>query len=176
MEMTEFRERIQHPDLRTLYDYWNERRRGRRWPARADINPLDLKFALGNLTLIDVHYDPLDFIFRLTGTLFVQRMGADLTGKSINDIPDPAYRAQVFETYRKGVESGEPSVALAERVFDGVPRKFEVLRLPLSDDGKVINMFLTCPLYFEKPPTEPLMGNQENRGFTAPRTIKNESE
>ena len=53
--MADFRERIQHPDLRTLYDYWNERRRERRWPARADINPVDLKFALGNLSLIDVH-------------------------------------------------------------------------------------------------------------------------
>jgi hypothetical protein len=172
--MAEFRDRIQHPELRTLYDYWNERRRGRRWPARADINPLELKFALGNLTLIDVHYDPLDFTFRLAGTQFAQRMGADFTGKSVNDIPDPAYRAQVFEIYRKVIDSGEPSVALNERDFDGQPRKFEVLRLPLSDDGKVINMFLICPLYFEKPPIDPLLGSQEKRTFTAPRTLKNE--
>jgi hypothetical protein len=172
--MSEFRERIQHPDLRTLYDYWDGRRRGRRWPARADINPVDLKFALGNLTLIDVHYDPLDFTFRLSGTLFSQRMGMDFTGKSVNDIPDPAYRAEVFETYRRAVETGSPSVTLSERVLDGQPRKFEILRLPLSEDGETINMLLICPLYFEKPPIDPVMGSQSERKFTPPRTIKND--
>jgi hypothetical protein len=172
--LSDFRERIQHPDLRTLYDYWDARRRGRRWPARADINPVDLKFALGNLSLIDVHHDPLRFTFRLSGTQFSQRMGMDFTGKSVDDIPDPAYRAEVFETYRKTAETGLPSVTLSERVLDGRPWKFEILRLPLSDDGVVVNMLLICPLYFEKPPADPLLGGQDRREFTRPRTIKNE--
>jgi hypothetical protein len=172
--MVDFRERIQHPDLRTLFDYWDERRRGRRWPARADINPVDLKFVLGNLTLIDVHYDPLRFTFRLSGTLFSQRMGMDFTGKSVEDIPDPAYRAEVFATYRKAVETGEPSVTLSEREFDGEIRKFEILRLPLSEDDRAINILMICPLYFKSPPPDPVLGRQDKRKFTAPKTIKND--
>ena len=172
--MTGFRDRIQHPELRGLYDYWEARKRGRRWPARADINPVELKFALGNLSLIDVHYAPLRFTFRLSGTQFSQRMGIDLTGKSVNDIPDPAYRAEVFETYRRTVETGEPSVTPSERVLEGQARKFEILRLPLSEDGQRVTMLLVCPLYFEKPPVDPVLSNQEPRKFSAPKTIKND--
>jgi hypothetical protein len=173
-ENSDFRDRIQHPDLRTLYDYWDQRRRGRRWPARADINPVDLKFALGNLTLVDVHHDPLRFKFRLSGTLFAQRVGMDLTGKWVDEIPDEAYRNEVIERYRQVVDTGQPQVTLSERDFDGQPRKFEILRLPLSDDDKIVNMLLICPLYFEKPPADPVLGRQDKREFTPPRTIKND--
>ena len=169
-----FRDRIQHPDLRTLYDYWDERRRGRRWPARADINPVDLKFALGNLTLVEVHHGPLRFKFRLSGTLFAQRVGMDLTGKWVDEIPDEAYRNEVFERYKQVVDTGNPQVTLSERIIDGQAHKFEILRLPLSDDDKAVNMLLICPLYFEKPPIDPVLGSQEKREFTPPRTIKND--
>jgi hypothetical protein len=170
--MADFRDSIEHPDLRALYDYWNERRGGRRWPARADINPVELKFALGNLSLIDVSRDPIKFTFRLVGTLLAQRLGADFTGKSVEDIPDPDYRAEITAAYRKIVETGEPSNALGERVFDGGPRRFETLRLPLSEDGKGVNMVLVCALYFGAPPSTPVMGRRGETTFTAPKTIK----
>jgi hypothetical protein len=171
--MTDFRDSIEHPDLRTLYDYWNERRRGRRWPSRADINPLELKFALGNLSLIDVSpRSPPRFTFRLVGTLFSQRIGQDLTGKTVDDIPDAAYRAEITTVYRKMVETGEPSASLGERVFDGQPRRFETLRLPLSDDGRTVNMLMICALYFEPTPPTPVLGPGGERIFTAPKTIK----
>jgi hypothetical protein len=170
--MAEFRDGIEHPDLRTLYDYWNERRRGRRWPSRADINPLELKFALGNMSLVDVtRSSPPRFTFRLAGILLSQRIGQDLTGKTVNDIPDPAYRAEVAAIYGAMVEKGEPTLSLAERVFDGQPRRFETLRLPLSDDGEEVTMLVVCALYFEPPPATPL-GPGGERKFTAPKTIK----
>jgi len=171
--MTGFRDSIEHPDLRTLYDYWNERRRGRRWPARADINPLELKAVLGNLSLIDVApTSPPRLTFRLMGTLFSQRIGQDLTGKTVDDIPDPAYRAEVTANYCKIVETGEPSVSLAERMFDNEARRFETIRLPLSEDGKAINMVLICALYFEPPPATPALGPRGDSTFKAPKTIK----
>lgn len=170
--MADFRDSIEHPDLRTLYDYWDERRRGRRWPSRADINPLDLKFALGNLSLIDVSTAPPRFTFRLVGTLFSQRVGADFTGKSIDEIPDPAYRDEVTATYRSMVEKGEPTVSQGERDFDGDTRRFETLRLPLSEDDRTINMLLICALYFDPPPPAPAIGPRGERSFTAPKTIK----
>jgi hypothetical protein len=169
--MADFRDSIEHPDLRTLYDYWAERRRGRRWPARADINPLELKFALGNLSLIDVTRDPLRFTFRLVGTLFSQRIGMDLSGKAVDDIPDPAYRAEVNAAYSKLAESGEPSISLGERMIDGEPRRFETLRLPLSEDGKAVTMVMVCALYFGSPPVTPVLRSGTSE-FTAPKTIK----
>jgi hypothetical protein len=170
--MTDFRDSIEHPDLRTLYDYWNERRRGRRWPSRADINPLELKFALGNLSLVDVSPSPPRFTFRLAGTLLSQRIGQDLTGKTVDDIPDAAYRAEVAAIYTRMAENGEPTVSLSERMFDGQARRFETLRLALSDDGDSVNMLLICALYFEPPPPTSVLGPGGGRTFSAPRTIK----
>lgn len=169
--MVEFRDRIRHPQLQLLYDYWRERRAGRRFPSRADIDPVDLKFALGNVTLIDVLRDPLRFRFRLAGSLFAQRIGMDLTGKLVDEIPDPEYRAQVLQVYTRMAETGEPTIALSERLFDGEPRKFETLRLPLSDDGEMVTMLLICPMYFERPPGRSPLGGS-GRGFSAPKTIE----
>jgi hypothetical protein len=170
--MADFRDGIEHHDLRTLYDYWNARRGGRRWPARADINPIDLKFALGNMSLIDVSREPLRLTFRLVGTLFAQRLGADMTGKTFDDIPDPAYRDELKAAYKIIAETGEPSVAQGERVFDDKPRRFETLRLPLSDNGRSVTMILVCALYFGPQPTSPTLGQRGKSTFKAPRTIK----
>lgn len=144
-----FRERIRHPNQLRLYDYWASRKRGRSFPSRQDIDPVEFKFALGNVTLIDVLYEPLRFRFRLVGTLMAQRMGWDLTGKMVDETPDVPYRDSLLEAYKKIVESRRPSTMLYERTIDGKPKRFEVLRLPLAADGETINMLLLCPQYFE---------------------------
>lgn len=169
--MTEFRQRIRHPELLRLYDYWDKRRNGRRFPSRADIDPLDLKFVLGNVTLVDVLHDPLRFRFRLTGSLFTQRMGLDLAGKFVDDIPDIPYREKVQAIFSKMAESGEPSISLNERIIEGEPHKFEVLRLPLSEDGSTVTMLLTCAMYFDPPPNQPVLGRNASRRFEPPKTL-----
>jgi hypothetical protein len=170
--MIEFLAQIRHPDGRRLYDYWNARRAGRRYPSRQDIDPLDLTFAFGNLLLVDVLRDPLQFRFRLIGTQIIQRMGWDLTGKTVDDIPDPTYREETRAAYRAAVESGQPTVSQHERVIRGQPRRFEVLRLPLSDDDNAINMLLSAVLYFDPlPRRSPLAGPSTLDPTGAPRKL-----
>src|SRR4051794_23492799 len=41
---------IESATLRRLYADWDARRRGRKLPARADFDPLELKYILGNLS------------------------------------------------------------------------------------------------------------------------------
>lgn len=170
--MTEFRDRIRHPQLRQLYTYWEERRGARRFPARKQIDPLDLKFALGNLTLVDVLYNPLRFRFRLVGTLLIQRLGMDLTGLGLDDIPDPAYRDQVRAVYGRVVETGSGSVSYGERALEGQRRNFEILRLPLAEDGVTIDMLLSCSLYFDPPPIHSPLGGPLARAFVAPDKVE----
>ena len=149
----DLRDKIQHPSLRRLYEYWDERRRGRRFPARRDIDPVEFKFALGNVTLVDVLYDPLRFRYRLVSTLQVHRIGGvDLTGKMVEDVPDPAYRQLLLDAYRQTVESGQPNVVMHEQMVGGQPYQLEVIRLPLADDGEKIDMLLVCPMYFKPLP------------------------
>ncbi len=165
-----FRERIRHPNLLRLYDYWAERRHGRSFPSRQDVDPVEFRFALGNVTLIDVLHEPLRFRFRLVGTLMAQRMGFDHTGKTLDEIADTDYRDSLIAAYRQIVEGRRPSTVLYEREINGKPRRFEVLRLPLAADGETINMLLLCPQYFEPlPERSPVAAPVTDR--TAPRII-----
>jgi len=165
-----FRKRIRHPNLIRLYDYWAERRRDRSFPSRQDIDPVELRFAVGNMTLIDVLYDPLRFSFRLVGSLMAQRMGFDHTGKMIDEIADAEYRDSLVAAYRQIVDGRRPSTILYERVIDGKPRRFEVLRLPLAADGERINMLLLCPQYFDPlPERSPVAAQLRESGI--PRII-----
>jgi hypothetical protein len=45
---------IINPRLQQLYASWLAKRGGRRFPARADFDPIELRFILGNLILVDV--------------------------------------------------------------------------------------------------------------------------
>lgn len=45
---------IRHPRLRQLYEYWDKQRGDRAMPSRADLDPIDMRFAIGNVILIDV--------------------------------------------------------------------------------------------------------------------------
>jgi len=143
-----FRDQIRHADLRRLYDYWDSRRAGRRYPARSDLDPVEFSFALGNVTLIDVLYAPLRFRFRLMGGLQAQRVGEDLTGKMVDELPAGFYRDLLLKAYRDTIETGLPNTQHYEQVIEGKPRQFEVLRLPLAEDGVTINMLLLCPMFF----------------------------
>lgn len=166
-----FRDQIRHPDLRRLYDYWLTRRGARSFPARADLDPVEFRFAVGNVTLIDVIYEPLRFRFRLVGSLMAQRMGWDLSGKMVDEIPDAAYRESVFLGFRKVVENRQPNTTLYERSIEGKPRRFEVLRLPLAAEGETIDMLLLCPMFFDPlPPRSPVAGPFPGGG--APRIIE----
>ena len=168
-----FRERIRHADLRRLYDYWLSRHRGELLPGRQDLNPADFKFALGVVTLIDVLYEPQRFRFRLIGSVMAQRMGWDLTGKMVDEVPDAEYREGLLAAYRQMVADRQPSTTLYERLIDGKPRRFEVLRLPLASDGKTIDMLLLCPMYFEPLPARSPMAGPP-KGSSVPRVVQDD--
>jgi hypothetical protein len=139
---------IEQPSLRQLYAYWNGKRGERRYPARVDINPLELGFVLGNLSLIDVLHDPLRFRVRLQGSLAALRLGYDVTGKFVDEVPDPEFRQVMLDTYRGIVERGEPMRAVREQIYDSRTHRYEIVWLPLSDDGATINMLIACVALF----------------------------
>ncbi|HTY69843.1 MAG TPA: PAS domain-containing protein [Alphaproteobacteria bacterium] len=168
-----FRDRIRHPELRRLYDYWSARRSGRRYPGRLDIDPVELKFALGNVSLIEVVDDtPPRFRWRLVGSLLVQRLGNDMTNRLLDEYPNPAYRDYLIDTYRQMVATGEPSRSINERVIDGKPREFEVLRLPLAENGEKVDMILICSMYFEALPARSPVAGPASDGGGPPRVLE----
>jgi hypothetical protein len=134
---------ITSPVLQRLHGDWVRRLRGREMPSRSDFDVLDLKYILGNINLLDVERDPLRFRFRVHGTNAVDRLGVDMTGKTVDDYDDPGYRALVNQYYAGVVETRRPlrvlrdPYMLREKVLC-----WEGLILPLSEDGRTVNMLM----------------------------------
>lgn len=133
--------------LLRLHDYWETKRGTRSFPARADIDPLDLRDLLPNIFIVDVLDEAPHFRYRLSGGNVDEIHGQNLTGKSPRDIKTAEIAAVVEEQYRAALAERRPRcdhVKLLAR--DETYWHFERLILPLSDDGQTINMLL-CGIY-----------------------------
>jgi hypothetical protein len=133
---------IENDGLRRLYRYWQDKRAGRRYPSRSDIDPIDFAYVLGWIMLIDVSHDPLKFRFRLYGSELAGRLGVDMTGKYLDQHPQPEWRAYLGRSWADLVEKGEPTHGFFDRVIEQRKRSFESLRLPLSSDGATVDMLV----------------------------------
>lgn len=149
-------DKIETPCLRQLYAYWDERRQGREFPARHDLDPLDFRYALGHLLLLDVLGEPLRFRFRLHGSLLTERAGYDMTGRLVEELPHPANRRMLIERCRMLVAERQPMAVVHERILG--PRRFgyEAVWLPLAKDGHTIDMLLGGLVYRDSQAAGPL--------------------
>ncbi len=73
--------------LRFLLDHWNRLRGARPMPAYREIDPLDLRPVLGSVSIVEAAEDGSDFIYRVYGTATAERMGVEMTGRSLWTIP-----------------------------------------------------------------------------------------
>ena len=135
---------IADDNLRRLYQYWSGKRGDRRFPARRDIDPLDFAYVLGWVTLIDVTYGPTRFRVRLYGSELAHRIGADLTGTYADQHPNHEFGAMLQRSWQEVVDRGEAVCVRYDRVVDNRKQPWEALRMPMSADGKTIDMLLAA--------------------------------
>jgi hypothetical protein len=139
---------IVHPGLQRLYQYWSDKRGERTMPSRADLDPLDITFVIGDVILADVIDEtPPRFRIRLHGTNLSERTNFDLTGKMLDEMPAPEFRDLSRRSFTKVVRTREPLHALAERVIDGRTQHYEAIVLPLSGDGERVDRLLIGMIY-----------------------------
>ena len=135
---------LKSPSLQRLYEDWTRWRGARAFPARGDFDPLNLKYVLGNLSITEVFYDPVRFIYRIHGSASSGRLGFDLTGKSLDALPQPTYQAFIREHFLETIINRKPSAKLRERVLANNDQWFlEAIVLPFSSDGQTIDMLMT---------------------------------
>jgi hypothetical protein len=133
--------------LMRLYDYWNGKRGSRAFPARQDIDPVELGDLLPNVFLIDVLQEAPYFRYRLSGSRVDEIHGQYLTGKAPRDIRTPEIAIAAESQCRQALLARSPRCDHVTLVAqDESFWHFERLILPLSDDGAAINMFL-CGIY-----------------------------
>jgi len=140
--------------LRDLLAYWRGKRDmhgdGRRYPARADIDPLDLRGLLGNINLIDVVRGAAGtkprFRYRLFGSEFVFYHGGDLTGVWVDEIPNPVYREQLDALYTHVIATGATPMVSYDYLLESRRHRFQAIILPLAGDGETVDMILSSGL------------------------------
>jgi hypothetical protein len=139
---------IKHPKLRQLYEYWDGKRGGRAMPSRADLDPVDIRFAIGDVILVDVlDEEPPRFRIRLHGTNLSERTNFDLTGKMLDEMPAPEFRELSTRSFRKVRRTREPLHALAARRLDGRMQRYEAIILPLSSDGERVDRLMVGMIF-----------------------------
>jgi hypothetical protein len=142
--MSPILDQLESPTLRRFFEYYRAKAGARPFPARADLDPLDFAYALGDITLIDVAHDPLRFSFRLDGSRHVERFGFDLTGRSLDEFPYPEMRQAIYDSYREVVEGRVPRRYYRDLESGGHWFRYETLILPLSTDGDRIDMLISA--------------------------------
>ncbi len=136
-------ERIQSDVLKRVYEYWDGKRGGRRAPARADIDPVDLAGDLPNVFLIDVEDSPRQYHIRLMGQAFIDEFGENVAGRCLHEIDLGEAKDSILAAYDELVATWEPMHVLTEySKADGRRIRFERLALPLSSDGKTVDKVL----------------------------------
>lgn len=120
-----------------------EKKRGeRRFLARTDIDPGDLKPILPSVGLVEVHYEPLRFRIRLAGTDWRRSVGFEATGMWLDQWPNPVQRQVLENGWTTIVREGRAGRARRNTVVEGVMLHYEAVFIPLAADGQTIDMVL----------------------------------
>ncbi len=133
---------LKSSELQQLFREWESSRGTRLFPSGADIEPLSMRYILEDLTVVDVFYDPLRFFYRIHASASAERIGFDLTGKFLDDLPDANLRATMQGTLLTVLQKRAPHlISYSNRPVAGaVTGDLEVLALPFSSDGQTIDM------------------------------------
>lgn len=139
---------LDRPGFRLAYELWQRKRGTRRLPSRSAFDPLELKPILSRLMLIEVVPDPPDFRYRLAGTLSRDLTGEDWTGRSVLDLVPLQHGRLLWNSLCEMQQSLEPQyIQLSAISSGGEPLSYNVLRLPLGNDGETMDMALVVQDY-----------------------------
>lgn len=130
--------KIQDSNVRQFLQLWYNAHIDERAPGKEFLDPLRLRFLLGSLSLLEIQPEPLRFRYRLVGTDIVQRLGHELTGKFLDEHPDPALRPFLVKGATMVHHAAMPIYAHVKSRTLGEDWLLEVVAVPLlGPDGEV---------------------------------------
>ncbi len=138
-----FRAQLVLPEQRHIYDYWLGIAGERAYPSRKEVNPSHIIRLLPFVSLIDIKRSPLDFRYRLSGTMLRDVFERELTGTSIKDFTDGQKRDYWFSALERLSKTGKPSQGILRGPESSRDHLVQFwLRLPLGTERDGINMVL----------------------------------
>jgi len=136
-------------EQKILLDYWLAKWGACAFPARCDIDPVELPpRILPNIAIVSVERSENEddyFSYRLVGTNIVWHFGADVTGRLFEDIfltPDELRAERSHYTHvlkNREVHFESARLNISGRKFLSSTR----MLLPLASDGQTIDMILS---------------------------------
>ncbi len=133
-------------DYQICYDYWFKLKQDNWAPAWRDWVWMDLPVKLiPYFLVVDVHYDPLDFIYRFFGTASVEMHNIDFTGKSINNIRSAVTIKSTRDQYNEIIRRRQ-ALASSYTIQAGENGSAYVqtsLRMPMSNNGNKVDQIVS---------------------------------
>jgi hypothetical protein len=133
---------LHDPRLKRLYAYWRGCCAGSAMPARSAVDPLDFRFILGYVTLVEVELAPRRYRFRLDGSILAMLSGMDYTGKYLDELGLPDYVDFVAASYDRVVDLRRPYAYRKQGAFDTKSFDEETLILPLGRNDTVEHLMV----------------------------------
>lgn len=126
---------MKHVSTRIVFEYWDKQRGNRPAPERGDIDPTEIRHALGDTFMLAADFvDQLRF--RLAGTRVCALFGREIKGEAFTALWNGASRKQIEELL--SIVTGEASGAVAgltARSEEGAEADVEMLLLPIAHSG-----------------------------------------
>ncbi len=135
---------LNSPALRQLYNYWQGLPKLGIAPTRQSVNPRDLTFVLGWVSIARVIDSGADYYFSLIGSEFARAINNDITGYKISELHQSAFLERtraIFDTvirYRAPVQNGPTPLQIDKRDH----KQIESLSLPLTRSGSDVEAIL----------------------------------
>ncbi|MFX4220352.1 MAG: PAS domain-containing protein [Thalassobaculum sp.] len=132
-------ERLIGPDdpvrMRDFVDYWMSKRGDRLLPAFADIDPIDIPWALSHTYVVEARPDG-DFVYRLAGEAVSQRYNRSLKGTRISDLFTERSSQRILERWAQVIAAPVGYYSHSQHTTTGgsAVRARRVV-LPLGADG-----------------------------------------
>lgn len=149
-----FEQRFHADTLKTLYAYWQDLRRGRTAPSRADLDPAAIESVLPHVVLYAVEEAPRRYRIRLLGSRIIRWYGCDPTARYLDEIDFGEIAADTFAALDSVVDRCLPLHMTGEYTkHDNRTLRFERLYLPLSSNGRRVDNVIgaVAPLAADSP-------------------------
>jgi CheY-like chemotaxis protein len=138
-----------NPVLRRAYDYWREKAAGRRVPDRRDLDPVEIKDILPNLSIIEVGRmkGHVFHRYRLVGTRVVDALGYNPTNHMVEEFVENGNADFIRRVLRSVARSARPVYAASAFRASTTGLATERVLLPLTRGSTSIRQIMIAQTF-----------------------------
>jgi hypothetical protein len=169
---------MKHQSTRAVFEYWNKKRGTRPAPARAEIDPTEIRHALSDTFMLAADFTD-QLRFRLAGTRVCALFDREIKGEAFAELWSEGSRKSIDELLAIVAREAVGVVAgLTAQTEDGAKADLELLLLPLAHAGhaRIRAIGVLAPIISPywlgaKPVTELTLGTMRHTGADADISI-----